>query len=93
MAYFVPLLGTSLTGTADYCDSFSVQVGGIYSEQFEENVLAAQTDGERIAKLEERVNHLATAKDIAALEARLTWKLLLWTGVWTGVLVGILKWV
>ena len=57
--------------------------------------MAAITDRERIAKLEERTENLATTSDlnaaISALEARLTWKLLLWTGIWTGLLVGIVK--
>ena len=59
--------------------------------------------GERVASLETRDESLATRVDleklrgdlrveIHSLESRLTWKLLLWTGVWTGVLVGIFKW-
>lgn len=57
--------------------------------------MAAITDRERIARLEERTGYLATASDLnaamSALEARLTWKLLLCTGIWTGLLVGIVK--
>ncbi len=57
--------------------------------------MAAIADREGIAGLEEGSANLATASDlnaaISALEARLTWKLLLWTGIWTGILVGIVK--
>ena len=59
--------------------------------------------GERVARIEGAYEYLATKADIerlraelkaglSILEARLTWKLLLWTGVWAGVLTGIFKW-